>query len=55
MCECMGNSFLSGALIILSRRVKKESRGALWKKHPRRGAIMGSKMVYERGSGFIPS
>jgi len=39
----------------LSRRVKKESGGALWKRYPRRGAIMGSKMVYERGSGFIPS
>jgi len=39
----------------LSRRVKKKSRGALWKKCPRRGAIMGSRMVYKRGSSFVPS
>jgi len=39
----------------LSRRVKKESGEALWKRHPRRGAIMGSRIVYERGSSFVPS
>jgi len=39
----------------LSRRVKKESRGALWKRCPRRGAIMGSRIVYERSSSFVPS
>ena len=39
----------------LSRRAKKESRGALWKRHPRRGAIIRSRIVYERGSSFIPS
>jgi len=39
----------------LSGRVKKESRGALWKRHSRRGAIIGSRMVYKRGSGFVPS
>jgi len=39
----------------LSRRVKKESGGVLWKRRPRRGAIMGSRMVYERGSSFVPS
>ena len=39
----------------LSRRVKKEDRGALWKRRPRRSAIMGSRIVYEKGSSFIPS
>jgi len=39
----------------LTRRAKKESRGALWKRHPRRGAIMGSRIVYERDSDFVPS
>ena len=39
----------------LSRRVKKESGGALWKRCPRRGAIMGSRIVYKRGSSFVSS
>jgi len=39
----------------LSRRVKKESKGALWKRRPRKGTIMGSRIVYERGSSFVPS
>jgi len=39
----------------LSRRVKKKSRGALWKRRPRRGTIMGSRMVHERDSSFVPS
>ena len=37
----------------LSRRVKKESRGALWKRCPRRDTIMGSRMVYERDSSIV--
>jgi len=37
----------------LSRRVKKESGGALWKRCPRRGAIMGSRMVYKRDSSIV--
>jgi len=39
----------------LSRRVKEKSGGALWKERPRRGTIVGSRMVYKRGSSFIPS
>jgi len=39
----------------LSRRVKKKSRGALWKRCLRRDTIMGFRMVYERGSSFVPS
>jgi len=39
----------------LSRRAKKESEGALWKRHSKRGTIMGSRMVYKRDSGFVLS
>jgi len=37
----------------LSKRVKKESGGVLWKRCPRRGAIMGSRMVYKRDNSII--
>jgi len=33
----------------LSRRVKNKSKGALWKRRPRRGAIMRSRMVVKDG------
>ena len=39
----------------LSRRAKKESEGALQKRYLRRGIIMGSRIVYERGSSFVLS
>jgi len=39
----------------LSRKAKKKSRGTLWKRHPRRGAIIRTKMVYEGSSSVIPN
>jgi len=39
----------------LSRRAKKESGRALWKRRPRRGAIVRPRVVYEGGSSFAPS
>jgi len=38
-----------------SRRAKKKSGGTLWKRCPRRGAIIRTKMVYERSSSVVPN
>ena len=39
----------------LSRRAKKKSRGTLWKRRPRKGAIIRTKMVYKGSSSVIPN
>jgi len=39
----------------LSRRAKKKSRGTLWKRCPRRGAIIRTRMVYKGSSSVIPN
>jgi len=37
-----------------SREVENTSRGVLWKRRPRRGAVIGAGVDNERGSGFVP-
>jgi len=37
----------------LSRRAKEGSRGALWKRHPRRGTIIRVKVDDRRNSGIV--
>jgi len=39
----------------LSRGAEKKSRGALWKRHPRRGVIIRARIVYERSSSVVSS
>jgi len=39
----------------LSRRAKKKSRRTLWKRHPRRGAIIRARIVYKRSSSVVPN
>jgi len=39
----------------LSRRAKKKSRGTLWKRCPRRGAIIRTRIVYKGSSSVIPN
>ena len=38
-----------------SRRAKKKSRGTLWKRRPRRGAIIRTRMAYKGSSSIIPN
>ena len=51
---CAGKSVAS-LQEALGRGTEEESRGALWKGHPRRGAVMGLRMVYKRGGSLLPS
>jgi len=37
----------------LSKRAKKESRRALWRRHPRRGVTIRTRIVYRGSSSFI--
>ena len=39
----------------LSKRAEKKSRGALWKRRPRKGVIVRARMVYKRGSSVVSS
>jgi len=39
----------------LSKRAKKESRRALWKRHPRKGAIIRTRVVYGGSSSSVPN
>ena len=39
----------------LSRRAKKKSRGTLWKRRPRRDAIIRTRMVYKGSSSIVPN
>ena len=36
-----------------SGKTEEESRGVLQKRHPRRGTILGVRLVYERSSSFV--
>jgi len=39
----------------LSRRAKKKSRGTLWKRCPRRGTIIRTRIVYKGSSSVVPN
>jgi len=39
----------------LSRKAKKESRRVLWKRHPRRGTIIRTRVVYRESSSSVPN